>query len=166
MATPGVTALEPATLIEFADDRLAFTLALPDEHALVDSGTDDFVGDGSCVGYWWQLAGGVLIEAWPASCDPENSEPGNGAYGHYRTLADAPAPTAGGAIETVLGPATLGEQVYYECTNACSEWPLDIAVIELSEPVDADYPTLAVISTGPEATLDDLRALLDAFGAG
>ncbi|HWL43245.1 MAG TPA: hypothetical protein VNQ73_09895 [Ilumatobacter sp.] len=163
---PAPSTTVPDTILSVAHEHLAFTLALPEEHALRASGHDDFAGNGSCVYYWWQLAGGVDIEAWPANCDPANSEPGNGSFGHYRTLADAPGLQSAGEAHTVLGPATLGEQVYYECTNSCVEWPLDIAVIELSEPVDAEYPTLAIVATARNATTDDLRALLAAFGAG
>lgn len=166
-ATISVTTAPSAqTMLSISDEHLAFTAALPDDHAVVDSGRTDLAGDGACVSYWWQLAGDAFVEAWPASCEPGNADIGNGAYGHYRTPTDAPSAVPTGEVSTALGPAATFEQVYYECTNSCDEWPLDVAVIELSEPVDPEYPTVAVIMTGREATGDDLGTLLDAFGAG
>ena len=156
----------PQTWIEVADDRLAFTLALPDEHPVINALTDDFAGDGSCVAELWQLTGGINIEAWPASCDPANSEPGNGSFGHYRTRSDAPTPLDPIEFDTVLGPAEVFGQTYFECTNSCDEWELDIAVITLSEPVNDEYPTLTVIGSVKSYTRDDLLALLESFGAG
>jgi hypothetical protein len=163
---PATPTTAPQTLIEVADERLAFTLALPDEHAVVNSGEHDLTGDGSCVAPLWQLAGGINIESWPASCDPANSEPGNGTFGHYRTAVDAPRPVDPIEVDTVLGPAEVFGQTYFECTNSCDEWELDIAVITLSEPVNDDYPTLTVIGTVESYTRDDLLALLESFGAG
>lgn len=160
------TTVSATTILSIADEHIAFTAALPDHHALIGSGRADGVGDGTCTSYWWQLDGGVTLEAWPASCDPANADIGNGSFGHYRSPADAPSPVPTGETSSVLGPATTFEQVYYECTNSCDEWPLDIAVIELSEPVDPEYPTVAVIMTDRDSTADDLAALLDAFGAG
>ena len=162
-STAPATTTAPATILAIDEPQLAFTAALPDHHAVVGSGRG---GEGSCSPYWWQLDGGVLVEAWPASCDPGNTGIGNGSHGHYRSPADAPAGTPTGEASSALGPATTFEQVYYECTNSCDEWPLDIAVIELSEPVDPEYPTLAVIMTDRDSTGTDLAALLEAFGAG
>lgn len=154
------------TWIDVADERLAFTLVLPDEHPVVNTLEHDLTGDGSCVSPLWQLAGGINIEAWPASCDPANSEPGNGSFGHYRTPADAPTPVDPIEVDTVLGPAEVFGQIYFECTNSCEEWELDVAVITLSEPVDDEYPTLTVIGTVESYTREDLLALLESFGAG
>jgi hypothetical protein len=165
-ADPSVPVTAPQTLIDVADDRLAFTIALPDEYALTNTMVEDRSGDGSCVAQLWQLAGGVDIEAWPATCDPANEAPGNGSFGHYRTIADAPTPVDPVEVDTVLGPAEVFGQTYFECTNSCDEWELDIAVITLSEPVNEEYPTLTVIGTVKSYTRDDLRALLESFGAG
>jgi hypothetical protein len=156
----------PQTWIDVADARLAFTLALPDEHPVINTLEHDLVGDGSCVAPFWQLAGGINIEAWPATCDPANSEPGNGSFGHYRTPADAPSPIDPIEVDTVLGPADVFGQTYFECTNSCDEWELDVAVITLSEPVNDEYPTLTVIGTVKSYTRADLLALLESFGAG
>lgn len=162
--TPATDA--PQTWIDVADARLAFTLALPDEHPVINTLEHDLVGDGSCVAPFWQLAGGINIEAWPATCDPANSEPGNGSFGHYRTPADAPSPLDPIEVDTVLGPADVFGQTYFECTNSCDEWELDVAVITLSEPVNDEYPTLTVIGTVKSYTRADLLALLESFGAG
>lgn len=153
-------------MIDVADGRLAITLALPDEHPVVNAGEHDFAFGPSCITPYWQLAGGIDIEAWPAGCDPANSEPGNGEHGHYRSAADAPSPIDPIAIDTVLGPAEVFGQTYYECTNSCTEWELDIAVITLSEPVSDEYPTLTVIGTVENLTRADLLALLQTFAAG
>jgi hypothetical protein len=107
----------PQTWIEVADERLAFTLALPDEYPVINVLEHDVAGDGSCVAPLWQLAGGINIEAWPASCDPANSEPGNGSFGHYRTRSDAPAAVDPIEVDTVLGPADVFGQTYFECTT-------------------------------------------------
>jgi hypothetical protein len=161
-----VPASVPQTWIEVADGRLAFTLALPDEHPVINALEHDLAGDGSCVAPVWQLAGGINVEAWPLGCDPANSEPGNGSFGHYRTRADAPSPVDPIDVDTVLGPGEVFGQTYVECTNSCDEWELDIAVITLSEPVNQEYPTLTVIGTVKSYTRDDLLALLESFGAG
>lgn len=161
--TPPSTEM-PDTLLSVADDRLAFTIALPEEHVLTNAFEHD-AGDG-CVAPVWQLADGVNLEAWPAGCDPANARPGNGSYGHYRTLADVPEPIDPIEIESVLGPTTIVGQPYYECTNSCDEWNLDIAIVELSEPVNSEFPTLTVIGTRRSFERADLLALLEAFGAG
>ena len=156
----------PQTWIDVADARLAFTLALPDAHPVINTLEHDLAGDGSCVAPLWQLAGGINIEAWPATCDPANSEPGNGSFGHYRAPSDAPSPVDPIEVDTVLGPAEVFGQTYFECTNSCDEWELDVAVITLSEPVNDEYPTLTVIGTVKSYTRADLLALLESFGAG
>lgn len=168
VATPvePTTTATPETMISVADERIAITLALPDEHPVINAGEHDFNNGPECMTPYWQLDGGVDLEAWPASCDPHNSNPGNGDYGHYRSAADAPAPIDPVEVETVLGPAEVFGQLYYQCTNECVEWDLDVAVITLSEPVNAEYPTLTVIAAAEDLTRDDLLALIDSFAAG
>ena len=156
----------PQTMISVTDSRLAVTLALPDAHPVINAGEHDFNLGAACTAPFWQLDGGVDLEAWPASCDPANSAPGNGDHGHYRGAADAPAPVDPVEVETGLGPAEVFGQIYYECTNSCAEWELDIAVITLSEPVNDEFPTLTVIGTRESFTRDDLLALIESFTAG
>lgn len=164
-STPAPSTTMPDTLLSVADERLAFTIALPEEHVLTNSFEWD-EGD-RCVAPAWDLADGIAIEAWPASCSPvAERRPGNGRYGHYRTLADVPDPVDPVEVDTVLGPATVVGQLYYHCTDECKEWDLDIAIIELSEPVNHEYPTLTVIGTRRTFERADLLDLLEAFGAG
>jgi hypothetical protein len=106
----------------------------------------------------------IAVEAVPASCEPSNSRPGNGNHGTYRTMDDVPEAEAITQVETAAGPASRFEQPYYECTSECSSFTDTVAIVELDEPVDPDYPTVVVraeeTEIGAEA-FDRILASLD-----
>lgn len=107
--------------------------------------------------------GNVWLAAYATSCGAgDNARPGNGRHGVYRTTADIPADRRSGAVtvRTALGPATVFNQSYYECTNSCRDYTEPVAVITLEHPTDPAFPTLTVYSAKGSIGLDRLTALV------
>jgi hypothetical protein len=96
----------------------------------------------------------LRIEAVPTDCALAGSiESGDGEHGRYRTIADVPEPIDVEEVDTALGPAVLFTQRYDDVEEA-------VAIVTLDEPVDPDYPTLAIRSDGGDFDREELRAML------
>lgn len=108
-------------------------------------------------------AGAVELMAYATSCTVgDNSRPGNGRHGVYRTTADIPAERRSGAVtvHTALGDGIAFDQSYYECTNSCRTYTEPVAVIALAHPEDPAYQALMAFSPKGSVGLDRLTALL------
>ena len=122
-------------------------------------------GSGDCPGLSATVdlgrAGAVTLVAYASTCEHgDNTHPGNGRHGVYRGPSDIPAERHGTAVATALGPATVFEQPYYECTNSCSTFTEPVAVIVLDHPADPAYPVLTAYSAKGTAGRDRLTALV------
>src|SRR5262245_20619310 len=107
--------------------------------------------------------GTAELVAYATGCAPgDNTRPGNGRHGVYRTTADIPAERRSGAVtvHTALGEATAFDQSYYECTNSCKNYTEPVAVIALAHPDDPAYQTLTAFSVKGSIGLERLTALL------
>jgi hypothetical protein len=105
----------------------------------------------------------ILLSAYSTSCEPaDNSRPGNGRHGTYRSTADIPADRRSGAVtfRTPLGEATAFTQPYYECTNSCHDYTEPVAVITLDHPRDTAYRALVVYGDKGTISLDRLTTVL------
>lgn len=96
-------------------------------------------------------------------CNFENRAPGNGNHGSYPSIDDA---RAGGSangrhlesvhVDTPIGPAEVFLQSYYECTNSCQTYTEPVAIIALTQPTGARYPSITVYSNKGRLTEDQL----------
>jgi hypothetical protein len=105
----------------------------------------------------------VRLAAYATSCQvDDNTRPGNGRHGVYRTTADIPADRRSAAVTvpTALGTATAFTQPYYECTNSCKNYTEPVAVVTLDHPAAPAYPTLVAYSPRGSIGLDRLVTVL------
>ncbi|WP_154676119.1 hypothetical protein [Amycolatopsis benzoatilytica] len=153
------TELSSVTVV---DGRLAFSLQIDQPGVGIE--TVRATGDTSpCPQVRYSLRNETSIEAVASNCTiPPNAnrQIGNGRHGIYRTVEDVAHPIGLVQQQTKLGPAAVFSQEYYECTNSCKRWNEPIAIVTLSKPAKAEYPTLVVRLGRSDASMEDLTKLI------
>ncbi|MFD1718370.1 hypothetical protein [Georgenia deserti] len=106
---------------------------------------------------------GLWIELVPTDCPDVggmNRRIGNGFHGLYRTIDDVDDPRDVAEVSTDLGEAVIFEQLYYECTNSCTDDIEPVAIISVDRPRDSDYPTVVLHVSGDELGREQLADIV------
>jgi hypothetical protein len=89
----------------------------------------------------------AVLQLAPVGCERNGKPPMNGFLGLYATQ-DAVAKQDGAQQRTVpAGKLATFTERYVECTNSCTTFRLDVAVVFLTSPADPGHPTLNIIDT-------------------
>lgn len=95
--------------------------------------------------------------------DRDVADIGNGDHGYYVTMDDVPDPVDVEEHEVSAGPLTTFTQDYYECTNECNDFDDHVGLLELTDPPDAEYPSVMIVDSRGEMDFNSLVALADAI---
>ncbi|WP_199036855.1 hypothetical protein [Glycomyces salinus] len=143
-------------------EHLAVELTVPGDVAInhVDVGPIQHP-ELDCRTVRYEFGGGLTVEAFAADCEVDASQQiQNGWHGAYRTLEDVPDPVDVTDMATGAGPAEIFVQEYAEYTNSSNFWDEPVAIVLLTEPVDADFPTLVLRSDKGELSREELTDIV------
>lgn len=93
------------------------------------------------------------VAIWLVGPDCAGGDPANGSLGTFSAPEDIPAPIDLQQTELEVGTLTTFQHTYTECSNSCTDFVYEYAMVELAHPADPAHPTL-LMATDTEHGID------------
>ena len=101
----------------------------------------------------------ITMTSAHAGCAVKPTRPLNGDHGSYTRIQDVPDPQDVTSTTSAAGVVTTFTQVYRECMNECRDSTDAVALVELANPPDENFPTVMLRADADAITPAQLSLL-------